>query len=142
MYVHTHCIVFCYIYRIYRTRVCVYMIHTHICTYTYALLKLLVSFAKEPYKRDDILQKRPALPYMCTCMVCCLSSRIVMWVCCIYIHIIHVHEHMTCHTLQHTATHCNTLQHTTTHCNTLQHTATHCMYIHIIHVHLCIYIHM
>jgi len=38
-------------------------------------LKLQVSFAKEPYKRDDILQKRPivlrsllivATPYACT----------------------------------------------------------------------------
>ena len=33
--------------------------------------------------------------------------------------------HISCNTLQHTATHCNTLQHTATHCNTLQHTATH-----------------
>ena len=31
--------------------------------------------------------------------------------------------HLSCNTLQHTATHCNTLQHTATHCNTLQHTA-------------------
>ena len=38
------------------------------------LLKIQVSFAKEPYKRDDILQKRPiifrslliaATPYVC-----------------------------------------------------------------------------
>ena len=49
--------------------------HTHVQSYTYAnascicmgwlrlvgSLKLQVSFAKEPYKRDDILQKRPII---------------------------------------------------------------------------------
>ena len=30
---------------------------------------------------------------------------------------------LSCHALQHTATHCSTLQHTATHCNTLQYTA-------------------
>ena len=51
-------------------------------------LKLQVSFAKEPYKRDDILQKRPiilmsllivAIPYFDQCVVK------ICWVCCQYL---------------------------------------------------------
>ena len=50
--------------------------------------KIQVSFAKEPYKRDDILQKRPMI------------STSLLIVATPY------------NTLQHIATHCDTLQHT------------------------------
>ena len=93
-------------------------------------IKLKVSFAKEPYKTDDILQKRPMIS------VCTDSGSITREAeegaeC-----ILRVERGATfgsifrggghCNTLQHTATHCNTLQHNATHCNTMQHTATHC----------------
>jgi len=68
-------------------------------------LKLWVSFVKEPYKTDDILQKRPII------------SRSLLIVATPYVY---------AYTLQHTATHCNTIQYTVTHCNMLQHAATHC----------------
>jgi len=84
-------------------------------------LKLYVSFAKEPYKRDYILQQRPvivrSLLFVATPYVQCFKGI----------------------PLQHTATHCNILQHTATHCNrlhrtasllpkeSLQHTASHCI---------------
>jgi len=50
-------------------------------------LKLQVSFAKEPYKRDDILQKRPiilssllmvATPYQCVAVCCSIMQRVVV----------------------------------------------------------------
>ena len=60
-------------------------------------LKLEVSFAKEPYKRDCILQKRPiisrsllivAIPYVyaCVCVCVCVTWRrlydwVSMWLC-------------------------------------------------------------
>jgi len=70
-------------------------------------LKLQVSFAKEPYKRDYVLQKRPII------------LRRLLIVATPYLQ---VHFNTRQHTATHyTATHCNTLQHTATHCNTLQH---------------------
>ena len=75
-----------------------------------SLHKIYISFAKEPCKRDDILQKRPKI------------FRSVLFIAAPY-HNMSTH----CNTLQHIATHsthCNTLQHTAIHCNTLQHTAT------------------
>jgi len=71
-------------------------------------LKLQVSFAKEPYERDHILQKRPII----------IRSLLIVAT-------PYAYGPLDCSkTLQHTVTHCNTLQHTATHCNTLQHTAT------------------
>ena len=32
-----------------------------ICIYIYVCIYIQVSYAKEPYKRDDILQKRPII---------------------------------------------------------------------------------
>jgi len=58
-------------------------------------IKLQVSFAKEPHKRDNILQKRPII------------LSILLTVATLY------------DSLQHTATHCNTLQHTVAVCCTL-----------------------
>jgi len=76
-------------------------------------LKLWVTFAKEPYKRDYILQKRPMIYF--SIYVCDTAQSYLRF------------ETAThCNTLQHTATHCDTLRHTTTHCDTLRHTATHC----------------
>ena len=46
--------------------------------YTYHSLQLQVSFAKEPYKRDDILQKRPIMWRSLLLMICIytiLSNR-------------------------------------------------------------------
>jgi len=93
----------------------------------------VVSFAKEPYKRDYILQKRPvilrSLLIVATPIPESLRHTATRW-----------------HALQHTVTHCNTNASCTTRatwliaggngggghgrrrsrCNTLQHTATHC----------------
>ena len=66
-------------------------------------LKLQVYFAKEPYKRDDILQKRHvilrsllivATRYMhIHAYICKLSGKVVQMVC-VYIHIyMHTHKH-------------------------------------------------
>ena len=101
------------------------------------LIKFKVFFAKEPYKRDDILQKRPrilrSLLIVAPHSVVCIFNRVVS---CVYFYTLHTAGRDTAQvqkmfrtcisqdTLQHTATHCNTLQHTATHCNTLQHTAT------------------
>ena len=48
--------------------VCVYELCVHVCMWcamgglhVVGSLKLYVSFAKEPYERDDILQKRPII---------------------------------------------------------------------------------
>jgi len=103
-------------------------------------IKLQVSFAKEPYKRDYILQKRPIIlsilltvstPYLCCDEILCNTLQHTVTPCNTLLYGVDVEDkcHLTrthCNTLQHTATHCNTLQHTATHCNTLQHTATHC----------------
>jgi len=40
---------------------CVYQIHTLWWLRLVGSIKIHVSFAKEPYKRDDILQKRPII---------------------------------------------------------------------------------
>ena len=69
-----------------------------------------VSFAKEPYKRDDILQKRPVI----------LRSLLI-----VATPYVSVDQRQAALPALHTATHCNKLQHTATHCNTLQHSATH-----------------
>jgi len=68
--------------------------------------KLQVSFAKELYKRDDILQKRPVV------------LRSLLIVATPYL------RDVSCKYPDAFATLCNTLQHTVTHCNTLQQTAT------------------
>ena len=87
-------------------------------------LKLQVSFAKEPYKRDDILQKR---------LIILRSLRVVATP---YQRDLYSqkhtlqHTHCNTHTLQHTYTATHPLQHTPTATHTLQHT--HCLtYIHM-----------
>jgi len=74
------------------------------------LLKIVGLFAKEPYKRDNILQKRPMI------------LRSLLFVAIPYLHT-PVKFWLTHNTLQHTATHLQHLQHTATHvqhtCNTL-----------------------
>jgi len=111
-------------------------------------LKLQVSFAKEPYKRDYVLQKRPIIfkasthrshPIPCTCAQVHTSIYEVLfsvYLCAVYMCI---HVAGTCYMTRHTAlrdvdaqyiTYCNTLHHTATHCNKLQHTATHCTSLH------------
>jgi len=75
-------------------------------------LKYEVVFAKEPYKRDDILQKRRTI------------FRSLLIVATPYT-VPHCNTYMLCYHriyATHTRPHCNTLQHTATHCNTLQHT--------------------
>jgi len=95
-------------------------------------LKIQVSFAKEPYKRDDILQKRliisrslliVATPYAYTYMYVCEASVYVM-------RMTHPHVRPYAYCI-YMRTHCRTLQHTATyhiyvrtHSNTLQHAAT------------------
>jgi len=79
-------------------------------------LKTLVSFAKERYKRDDILHD---ISYFR-----CISCHMTWYACAIWKQFIWKTS-SSCNTLQHVATHCNTLQHTATRCNTLQHVATH-----------------
>jgi len=82
-------------------------------------LKWYVSFAKEPYNRDDILQKRPvilrsllivATPYQGRRQGA-LQAQLAA---------------TRCKAQQHTAMHCNAMQRTATHCNVLQRTATYC----------------
>jgi len=122
------------------------------CLQLVGSLKLWVSFAKEPYQRDDILHKRPiilrsllivATPYhIYTYTISHLYS-----VCTVgysgdtdgedvsHQHGAqrgrrHVNRQAFCRSLkrlrtQHTETRCNTLQHAATRCNTLQHAATH-----------------
>jgi len=106
-------------------------------------LKVQVSFAKEPYKRDYILQKRPSLlliaaPYEY------LHSAIQMYVGhtrtkiymktymetymnkCMYVSTylyIYIFACANMRFLDVVYIHCNTLQHTATHYNTLQHNA-------------------
>jgi len=80
--------------------------------------KLQVSFAKETYKADYILQKRPKI----------MSSRRIQSTTKHAKQRHNPHTATRCNTIQHTTTHCNTLQpsqHTTIHRNTPQHTATH-----------------
>jgi len=88
-------------------------------------LNLQVSFAKEPYKRDYILQKRPtilrSLLIVATPYEWDMSPRATTLG---KITLQHTATH--CNTRHHTAPHCNTLQHTATHRNTLQHSAAHC----------------
>jgi len=102
-------------------------------------LKLYVSFAKEPYKKDYILQKRPiifrsllivATPYIFT-----YSHAFSRPLSCIHAILLarsRVHTHTVCayqfrdRQGPRASTLCNTLLHTATHCSTLQHTATHC----------------
>ena len=60
LYIYTHTYIHIYI----DTCICMYVC-VYICTHRWlrlvGSLKLFVSFAKEPYKRDDILQKRPII---------------------------------------------------------------------------------
>ena len=81
--------------------------------------KLQVSFAKEPYKRDDILQKRPinlrsllivATPYMLQCV--CFEHDCTRWCWGIYagmvlfrVAYIYKHTHTRKHMQTHTYTH-------------------------------------
>jgi len=81
---------------------CVLCVSVHVCACVMGWLRLVgslkwqVSFAKEPYKRDDILQKRPiilrsllivATPYVCVCArvhVCvyvCVCACVFTFVC-------------------------------------------------------------
>jgi len=98
-------------------------------------LKLQVSFAKEPNKRDDILQKRPvilwnllivATPYRLTQATKSTlqhSARL-----CITLHPAASQQaaaHLS--TLQCTATFCNTLQYTEAHWNKMWHTVSRCI---------------
>ena len=69
-------------------------------------LQLQVSFAKEPYKRDYIMQ-RPIISRSLLLAVCGSQH----WFLCEIL----AHESMCYNTLRHTATHCNTLRHTATH---------------------------
>jgi len=104
-------------------------------------LKLYVSFAKESYKRNDILQKRPiilrsllivATPYTfdwneCICNTVVSVIRVIL-----SFEVSHkkkkIGDKFACETLteghyapsQHTAAHCNTLQHAAADCNILQ----------------------
>jgi len=99
------------------------MLHRHMgWLWLVGSIKLYVSFAKEPYKRDDILQKRPiilsilltvATPYELCLNLICVATPFISDTC----------SSWFMNTLHHTATHCNTLQHTATHCNTLQYSA-------------------
>ena len=76
------------------------------------IITIIGLFAKEPYQRDCILQKRPikimeptndrSQPIWLTCT--CDMAHSNDW----------AHLLTRCSTLQHTATHCNTLQHTAT----------------------------
>ena len=94
-------------------------------------LKLQVSFAKEPYKRDDILQKRPiilrsllivATPYENE--TCEYEKRHTHEDARAYAHThTHMHTHIHTHTNMHTHTHAHT--HTHTHTYTHTHTHTH-----------------
>ena len=68
-------------------------------------LKVQVSFAKEPYKRDDILQKRPII------------LRRLLIVATPYHADLHTHTHTITHT--HTHTHAYTIIHTHTYTHTL-----------------------
>ena len=70
--------------------------------------KLQVSFAKEPYKRDYILQKRPIIVWHKEKSLATVTWRIYVVACLSLCYL-------------HTATHCNTLQHL----QHLQHSATH-----------------
>jgi len=65
----------------------------------YGSIKLKVSFAKEPYKRDDIPQKRPII------------LSILLTVATPYDTTQHAVAHCnSCNAMQHAATHCTTLQ--------------------------------
>ena len=114
------------------------------------LLEITVSLAKEPYKRDYILEKRPMIlrslliptPYDQFCHPNVKNSNIritfnifthlISWHAYKWVmsHIQFSHDrcprpvHSNMITLQHAATRCNTLQHPATPCNTLQHPAT------------------
>ena len=66
IYAHAYICTFIYIYSMIHT--CIMHIYIHMCIYIYigwlrlvGSLKLQVSFAKEPYKRDYILQQRPII---------------------------------------------------------------------------------
>jgi len=67
------------------------------------LLKLWVSFAKDPYERDCILQKRPMMEVRCgvhvfTCHTCCIHV-LTCHMCCIHVltcHMCCIHV-LTCH---------------------------------------------
>ena len=76
VYLYTHMYIYMYIQMYTYTQICTYCQQltllvmseesaryksVHICVYGVALVTLYVSFAKEPYKRDDILQKRPII---------------------------------------------------------------------------------
>jgi len=91
--------------------------------------KLYVSLAKEPYKRDYILEQEERV----CCGVSCKHLRPLE---CFCQNDVFVFQNETTAThfsnlmqiatqLTVSATHYNTLQHTATHCNTLQHTLQH-----------------
>jgi len=104
-------------------------------------LKSYVSFVKETYERDDIVQKRPIILRSLLIVATPYPANTQ------YTHAKKVRLHLAayCNTLQHAAAHCNTLRRTATrrnpdpplgdvpldsrnaaHCNTLQHPAAHC----------------
>jgi len=60
-YTHVYAYVDAYTYTYVCIHVCVYRIPGMGWLRLVGSLKLQVSFAKEPYKRDDILQKRPII---------------------------------------------------------------------------------
>jgi len=90
--------------------------------------KLYVSFAKEPCKRDDILQKRPTIwSILLTAATRERSATHRITLPFPVSHCARLHHAATrCNTLQHAASLCNTLRHTEPHCNILQHSATYC----------------
>jgi len=92
--------------------------------------KAYVSFAKEPYKRDDILQKRPiilrrllivATPYLLE-KTYIHTQKYKQTHACTHTHT-HTHTHAHAHAHTHTHTHTRTHTYTQTHSHT--HTLTH-----------------
>jgi len=105
------------------------------CTQMVSTESLYVSFAKEPYERDDILHKRPVI--LRSLLIVATPPPILWilnahkwWIRNRYTQMVSIsHAEVCCSVLRCAkcvaATHCNTLQHTATHCNTLQHTYQH-----------------
>ena len=83
-------------------------------------LQTYVSFAKEPYKRDHILQKRPV--FLRSLLIIATPYHNNMRYKPIWMNMNKWYTILHCNTLQHTATYCNTLQHTATYCNILNDT--------------------
>ena len=75
---------------------CVYILNMCVYTYTHIgrnslLLKLHVSFGKEPYKRDHILQKRPIILRSllivfdnCPSINLYVCVYVYIYICCVY----------------------------------------------------------